>query len=137
MKRFSILLIMAILSGCSATYHPVAEDRLIADPPVVSSGQSYATVTVRRDKAFAGSALDARFHLNGMHIVTLKQAETFTFKVPPGRHKLGVKSIQGILVVPTPFYREIEVELKAENTYEYIFKSIYMGGLKIEPLERI
>jgi len=135
MKTIINIICLTLLSGCAATYHPVSKEKLLINLPAPSTNATRAMVTVKRDKSFFGSALDARFYLNGKHIVTLSQAETYVFAIISGNHKFGVKSIQPIMMIPIPFYREIDVNLEANKAYEYIFKSIPSGGLKIEPVE--
>lgn len=132
--KYSLLLIIffGTLSGCaSVDYHPVNLDKILASAPALTSQGSYAIITIRRDNIFWGSALDGRFNYDGEHIVTLSRGETFTFNAVPGQHKLGVKSIQPIMLIPISFYREIEVTLLEGHKYEYILKNIISAGLTI------
>ncbi|RDH43725.1 hypothetical protein B9G39_09880 [Zooshikella ganghwensis] len=105
--------------------------KLIAQPPVVEIDKIAATVTIKRDNGGFMSALDGRFHFDGVHLITLSQGEVYTFTATPGKHTLAVKSIQPMMLVPIPFHREISTNFESGGKYEYIISPITSAGLEI------
>jgi len=129
---FVNVLLALMLSGCAgAAYHPVEPSRVVS---TVDRGteKTPAKVLVKRQNTFPGSALDGRFTINGELIVTLSRGETYEFEIKPGTYNFGVKSIQPVLLVPVPFFREQEVFCEAGKLYEFLLFSTGGAGLAID-----
>ena len=134
LKKYFCLGLVLSLVGCATTYQPVSSENILEQPPLVPSKSQSAEVVVKRPDEFL-SAMEARFFYDGVHIVTLKEGETFTFQATPGMHKLGVKSSDAIILLPMTHYREIEVELKPRHRHEYLFYHRDMEGLWIKEVK--
>ena len=131
MRPIIVFLAIILSTGCAVSYHPVEATKLLAQPPKIENDQQAATVTIKRDNGIYMSALDGRFLYDGVHLVTLSQGEVFTFDAKPGEHTLAVKSIQPILLIPTPFHREIKAIFEPGQIYEYVISPITSSGLEI------
>jgi hypothetical protein len=135
MNRIYAITLLLFISGCTATYRPVSNEKILSQPPAIPENMESSTVIVKRNRSYAGSVLDARFYFDEQHIVTLSHAETYVFKAVPGKHVIRVKSLQPISMIPVPFDRKIEVELEPKKTYEYIFTAIPMAGINIDAMQ--
>jgi|APTNR8051073442_1049403.scaffolds.fasta_scaffold03053_14 hypothetical protein len=94
MRNISALLLAAAsLSGCVFSTDPYAFEY---DPGgevlhTFPAGDDAATITVRREPAYVGSAASNELLVDGIEVVSLGAYDEHTFKLDPGQHIFGAQ----------------------------------------------
>lgn len=95
MKAIVLLVIVAMLSGCSTSpvssesATPVPAERLHA---FQDQGDGGARFAVTRDEGVFGSGCRTDTAIDGEHAAEIGPGETATFYLKPGRHIVGINS---------------------------------------------
>jgi hypothetical protein len=93
LRALALILASVVLAGCATTLptiaelKPVAADRRFANPTLGDSGVS---LTVLRDKSFAGSAVDYRLFIDGKLSAQLAWGEFVTLPIALGERVIEV-----------------------------------------------
>lgn len=126
------LVVSFLLVGCSTgAYKPVDQARVISSVQAEQEGRT-SSVLVKRYSALRGSLLDGVFTIDGKEIVKLSRGETYEFQIAPGAYSFGVKSLQPIMMVPVPFFREIPVVCEAGKQHVFMLYPTGGAGLAID-----
>ncbi len=112
--RVFILVAALLLSGCATQVIPTSQAREVGAGAIIAKPlpDGSETVIVKRGASFAGGACSDRVFADGKPIADLRPGEKVTFKLPAGRHIIGVAK-QGIC--PGQL-REISVEMAGGQT---------------------
>lgn len=99
-SKILLLCIAALFAGCATTLpaisdlKPIPEDRRFAGRAPVEGG---ATLTVLRDKSFAGSAVDYRIFVDGQLSAQLAWGEFVLLHIASGERVIEVRHPSALL----------------------------------------
>lgn len=139
MKGLALFSGLALLCGCATTnipgtaaYERVPESQFIASPQPGSGSEENATVYVKRDPGFTGSALSSVLLLNGKPIVKIKPGQFVQLSLAPTEYLFGVTWSDNLGALETSNTREIPINCKSGQTYYVRMFPQPMVGLVIE-----
>ncbi|HHX8265426.1 TPA: hypothetical protein ACVOYJ_003770 [Vibrio diabolicus] len=113
MKYFIVIVFLAFLSGCATTpvsignAHQISNSELLTEKFSNETNKT-ASLVIKRDKGFMGSACASRIYINGIAFADLDTSEYAVANVPAGRHIIsaqpngicagGLSEIEAVLV---------------------------------------
>ena len=134
-----IVAIAVALVGCSTTnqpgtgsYLPVPPSQMIGTPPRPATAAEAATIIVKRDPGFMGTALSSVLTIDGRPIARMRPGQFISLSVAPGDHLLGVASSDNLGPVATNISREVAADCKAGRTYYFRLFPQVAGGIVID-----
>jgi hypothetical protein len=91
-----------------------------------------ATIIVKRDPGFFGSALSSVLLLDGRRVATIKPGQFLRLSLKPAEYLFGVAWSDDMGALETSTTREIAVDCRAGNTYYIRMFPQPMSGIVIE-----
>jgi hypothetical protein len=138
MKEFLILVIF-LIGGCSTThlagidsYELLDNSKIVGELPRVKDVNNSATIVVKRDRGFMGSALKALFTINGKPLADLRPGQYIMFNVDPGEYIFGVRSAEAFGALDANVFREISLDCKPMQHYYLRLFPQPVAGIQIQ-----
>lgn len=93
-KAITIAVLSAMMAGCAST--PVSRLDANLSSKILSDEFSkkqngYASLVVKRDNGFSGSACSSRVYINGIAVVDLDTGEYYKAYIKPGEHIISAQ----------------------------------------------
>lgn len=121
----------SILEGCTCStenlrgisdYQKVSLEKYSEKIPKYNDSHKPATIIVKRDPGFCGSALSALISLNGLNTVDLSQGQYAEFLLDKGEYIFGVSEPKGTVIQTIgssaiDAFREIAITAETGKTY--------------------
>ena len=103
-----------------------------ARPSDGEAARDNATIVVKRDPGFTGSALSSILLLDGKRVASIKPGQYLELSLKPGEYLVGVAWSDGMGALETSATREIAIDCKAGKTYYIRMFPQAMSGIVIE-----
>ena len=103
-----------------------------ARPSDGEAARDNATIIVKKDPGFTGSALSSILLLDGKRLAIIKPGQYLELSLKPAEYVFGVAWSDGMGALETGTTREIAVDCKAGKTYYIRMFPQAMSGIVIE-----
>jgi hypothetical protein len=133
-KQTIILIAAMLLLACSHQQNisPDLPLRPIETHPGINTSRSAASITVYREKAFAGSAAYNWLAVDGIDVAVLRTGDFTSFQIAEGKHDIGVRCWGGW--TKDWNYDNQEIDAAPGDEFHFLIKPTMKKCAEIEPM---